>query len=374
MMDEVKDEIILQHQRKRRFHKIKLGIVTTILILIAVILIGIYFVRSKKTYIKYQENSSLSYKVNLLKNEFYNESYLDEGIDVIASVIEDIDAEFRYDLILDEKREYTYKYKIIAKTNLKEKSKTNSIYEKDNVLLNQQVETRNSNKLNIVEKINLDYNEYNNQVNQLIETYTLANTTSNLHLSFQLSVIDKATGKQINSKSEVMSLEIPLTTKTVEITENEGVKNTPGKIVLENNRYENVEYILIIGCIFLIIGIVILVRLVRYILDTRSAEKMYEDQLKKILFDYQSYIQKINNKIPYKDYKIIVINSFKELIEMKEEIQSPIFMYNEDDKMKTTFAMINGNLLFGYVLSAELIRKELIKKSKEKKERHNDKN
>lgn len=366
-MDEVKEEIILQHQRKRRLHKIKLGIVTAVLILIAVILIGIYFVHSKKTYIKYEENSDISYKVNLIKNNFYTGEYIDEGIDVIASVIKDIDVEFRYDLSIDEKREYTYKYKIIANTDLKDKSKTNSIYENDYILLNQSAETKKSNKLNIVEKINLDYNEYNNQINQLIEAYSLSNTESNLHLSFQLSVIDKATGKQINAKSEVMSLEIPLTTKTVEITLTEEIKNNPGEIVIENNQYDNLEYVLIIGCIVLILGIIVLARLIKYNLDTRSAEKMYQDQLKKILFDYQSYIQKINNKMPYKDYKIIAINSFKELIEMKEEIQSPIFMYNEDDKMRTTFTMINGNLLFGYVLSAELIRKELIRKSKEKK-------
>lgn len=368
-MDEEKDEIILYHQRKRKRHKIKLGIITVVLIVIALILIGIYISINKKSYIKYRESSDVSYKVNLYKNNFYTGDYLDEGIDVIANVIKNIDVEFKYDLELDERTEYIYRYKIYAHTELKEKSKTNSIWESEKEILNKASQTKISNKLNIVEKIKLDYNEYNNQINQLIEAYALTNTESNLRLSFQLSIIDQNTGKQINSKSEVMALELPLTTKTVEFTVNEGVKNTPGEIVIEDNQATNSSYILWGGVIALIIGVIVFIRLIKYNLDTRSAEKIYEDELKKILFDYKSYIQTITNKIPYKDYKIIVINTFKELMEMKEEIQSPIFMYNEADKKRTTFAMINGNLLFGYVLSADLIRKELIRKSHEKKEK-----
>lgn len=188
-----------------------------------------------------------------------------------------------------------------------------------------------------------------------------------MKLIFELSVIDNETGKQINSKNEVMSLEFPLVTKTLEITINDEVRDEQGEIVIQKNKIEYLEYVLAIGVVILFIGLIILAKLLKYIMDTRSAEKMYEDELKRILFDYKSYIQKINNKIEHSDYKVVKIDTFKELIEMREEIQSPIFMYSEDDKKKTKFIMLSGNLLFEYVLGADIIRKKLILKSKEKK-------
>lgn len=373
-MDKEKEKIILYHKRKRRKHKIKLGILSTVFLVIALTLIGIYIAFNKKTVINYKENSDVNYKVNLIENEFYKDSYLDEGIDVIANIIKSIDVEFKYNLDLGREREYTYNYKILAETEVKEKSKTNSIYETEQEILNKPVQEGRSNKLEIVEKINVDYNEYNNQINKLIEAYKLVNTTSNLHLNLYLNVIDKATGEQINKENKVMSLEVPLTTRTVEITVNENVKNSQEAIIIQNAKYEHLEYCLIAGAIALIAGLITLASLIKYILDTRSAEKMYDDELRKILFDYKSYIQKINSKMDYKDYKIIKIDTFKELIEMKEEVQSPIFMYTDEERRKSTFIMLNGNLLFECVLGADLIREKLIKRSKDKEKKKNEKN
>ena len=99
-MDKEKEKIILYHKRKRRKHKIKLGILSTVFLVIALTLIGIYIAFNKKTVINYKENSDVNYKVNLIENEFYKDSYLDEGIDVIANIIKSIDVEFKYNLDL----------------------------------------------------------------------------------------------------------------------------------------------------------------------------------------------------------------------------------------------------------------------------------
>ena len=371
-MNKNKEDIILYHQRKRRKHKIKLTIAILVFIVIGLILIGICLVSNKQHYIGYKETSNVNYGVNLIENEFYDGNYIDEGIDIISSLIKDINVEFRYELELGEELEYTYNYKILVETQAKEKSKTNSFYEIEQEILNKSKQEGKSKKLVISEKINLDYNKYNDEIEKLIEAYKLANTSSELHLSLYLNVINKSTGEQINKENKVMSLQMPLATKTVEITVNE--KDNQGKMVIEENQLENSEYILIAGVISLIIGLMILGRLVKYILDTRSAEKMYEDELKKILFDYRSYIQKINNELDYKDYKIIKIDTFKELLEMREEIQSPILMYAEEEIRRTKFMMINANLLFMHTIEATEIRKRLIEKSKQRKERKHEKN
>ena len=365
-MKKNEEDIILYHKKKRRKHKIKLAIIATTLIVFSLILIGIYCIYNKKQSINYKENSKVNYGVNLIENEFYENNYIDEGIDIISGLIKNINVNFNYNLDIDEEIEYKYSYKLLAETQVKEKSKTNSIYEKKEEIINKAEQSGKSKRLVITEKLNLDYNKYNDEIKKLVDAYKLANTTSELHLNLYLNVTDKATGKKLNKEDNVMSLIVPLTTKTVEITVNENVKNNQGEIILQQGQNQNTKYILFLASIMLLIGIITLVKLVKYISDTRSAEKMYEDDLKKILFDYKSYVQKVNNKIDYEDYKLIKIDTFNELIEMREEVQASILMYIEENIRKTTFMMINGNLLFEYILSAEQIREELIKRSKER--------
>lgn len=359
------EEIIKYHKNKRKKHKIKLLLITITLILIGLILIGRFYIVNKEETIKYKETSEVKYGINLIKNEFYDEYYLKEGTGVISSLIKNIDAEFKYNLELEEELEYKYSYKILAEIDVKERAKSNSIYTTEYEIINKEEQELISKKLEIIELINIDYSKYNEQINKLLDKYRLSNTTSELQLNFYLSVINKLTGEQINKEEKVMSLQMPLVTPAVEITVNENVKDFRGEIELQKNEIKNSQYMLIIGSSVLILALIIFVILLKYIFDTRSAEKMYDDQIKRILFDYKSYIQKINNMIDYNDYKVVKVDTFKELLGMKEELQSTILMYMEKNR-RTTFMIISGNLLFEYILEARLIREKLIQKSKEK--------
>ena len=73
-MGEVNQDTILQHQRKRRRHKIKLAVGSFVVILVAIILIATYAILSKNYYNEYKEilletisnsNISIVYNVNV---------------------------------------------------------------------------------------------------------------------------------------------------------------------------------------------------------------------------------------------------------------------------------------------------------------------
>ena len=371
-MEENNSKIIRYHQRKRKKHKIKLLIRTIFFILIALFLIVTYLKLTRKHFIEFKETSNLKYQVNLLENEFYETDYLDKDVNVIASLIKNIDVEFKYNFELSEDFEYEYNYRILAETEVKEKTKTNLIYDTKKELLNKADLVGNNNKLEIVENLTIDYNDYNNQIDKLLEIYELKNTSSELLINFYINITNKSTGEQINIEEKVMSLQIPLISKTVELSMDK--KNCNGQFLVSEGTFENPEYILGIGIFVSLLGLINLIKLIKYILDTRSAEKMYDDRLKKILFDYKSYIQKINNKLDYNDYKVIQIDTFNELLSMREEVQSPIFMYKEENIRRTEFIMINENLLFEFILDSDLIRADLIKRSKEKENKKNEKN
>ena len=181
-----------------------------------------------------------------------------------------------------------------------------------------------------------------------------------------LSNIDKIQ-KMINKEQKVMSLEIPLTTKTVEISMASRVIENEGEILTKKSEYQNIEYILVIGLITLFISLVIFVTLIENIIKTRSAEKMYDQEIKRILFDYKSYIQKINNELDTSNYKVLELNSFDEILSTSAKIQSPILMYTENSK-RTKFMIRDGEILFVYILGVQEIRNILIEKSKKGEE------
>ena len=187
-------------------------------------------------------------------------------------------------------------------------------------------------------------------------------------------VINKYDGEQINRDSKVMTLNIPLTTKTIDISINSNVIKDEGNILSKKSEYDNLTYMLGIGFVLLVIGVAILIKFIKYVLETRSAEKMYEQELKRILFNYKSYIQKINNEIDYNNYKIIQINTFNEILEMRDTMQSPILMYTEENEDRTKFMIMKDGILYLNVLGAKEIRNVLRARSAEKKAKENEKN
>lgn len=357
----------LYYQRKRRKRKINLLIKSMIFLIISIIFIFTYIKLNQDFYIKYSEKAKIDYKVNLEENEFYKETYVGQNTNVVASLIKNIETQFKYNLNLEEEQEYMYTYKILAEIEVREKNKTNPIYESKEELVKKDIQNSNEKTLEIVENLTIDYDEYNNKINKFINFYELDNITSNLTLNMYLNVENKYNGKTINKAEKVMSLEIPLTTKTVDISMESRVIENDGEILIKESEYQNIEYILLIGLIALFISLIILIKLIKNIIETRSAEKMYDQEIKKILFDYKNYIQKINSELDTSDYKVLEIESFEEILETSAKIHAPILMYTEN-KERTKFFVRDREMLFVYILGVQEIRNALIEKSKKGEE------
>ena len=79
--------------------------------------------------IVYTENSEVDYRVYLKDNDFFQKGYLEKDNQYIASLIDYIKVDFEYLLESEEKNvDYNYVYKVVAETNVEEKSNNNSLY------------------------------------------------------------------------------------------------------------------------------------------------------------------------------------------------------------------------------------------------------
>ena len=76
MKKDSEEKNILKHQKRRRNKKIRLGVSSVLLIIIAIILILIYLKLGKNEYNTYSEEAKVEYKVELKDNDWNNWYFL----------------------------------------------------------------------------------------------------------------------------------------------------------------------------------------------------------------------------------------------------------------------------------------------------------
>ena len=86
-----------------------------------------------------------------------------------------------------------------------------------------------------------------------------------------------------------------------------------------------------------------------FIYFTRNNDINYSIKVKRILSSYKSYIQRILNPFEYEHYKVITLASFKEMLDIRDTVHSPILMYENEDQTCSIFVIpTNTDLLYLY--------------------------
>lgn len=344
---------MLLNQTKRRntvFAFICLIIIVSSIILSSFL---IYFERNKKQYVSYDEHSNIDYKVYLKNNEFFQEKYLDANRQYIASLIDYINATFDYKISLEEKNlEYKYSYRIEANILVKEKGTDNPLFTENKILLSEKEQISSLNEATIHENINIDYNYYNNLIKNFIKIYGLDETESVLTINMYVNVIGSCEEfEENNEKESIMSLSIPLTTKTVGIELSNNLINSQNNVMQCKNVYNNNEIFIILGVLFSLIDLFLVIFVIKYEIKTRTAENIYERALKKILNNYSSYIQTLSADFDFNDYKLLKVDTFTDMLEIRDTIRQPILMKENKDRTGAYFIIpSNTNLLYVYRL------------------------
>ena len=94
--------------------------------------------------------------------------------------------------------------------------------------------------------------------------------------------------------------------------------------------------------------------LAAFIYLTRTPDITYTARVKKITSQYKSYIQKINNLFETRGYQIIMVDTFDEMLEIRDTIQAPILMHENEDKTCCKFMIpTDSKLLYTYLISVE---------------------
>lgn len=353
---------ILETQVSRKNKIIKFIIMIVIIILFSFTFLFLYLNNSKDYYVSYQEKSDLTYKVFLKENDFFKEKYLTENNQYIASLIDYIKAEFNYELnVEDLDIDYKYQYSIEGIINVLDKDTKNVLYtDKIDLVEEKTLSSYQQSKVNIKENVLIDYNYYNDMIKKFITTYDLNGSISTLEVKMYVKVLGNCDKTENANTNNVISLTIPLTTKTVAIDMDYNVLTSDVENVMICSDGNNNILYLIISIVLFIIDIVFIIMLFIYINNTRTAESIYHRELRKILNNYKSYIQKVNNEIDLKDYKIMKIDSFTDMLEIRDTIEEPILMTENKNKNSAYFVIPSKtNILYTYSINVKDIEKKM---------------
>lgn len=356
---------ILPNQTKRRNNSLLFVCAIIVFFVLASLMFLIYFKKNQVQYVKYNETSNIDYKVSLKENDFFEKDYLGSNQKYIASLIDYINADFDYKLSLeDENVAYKYSYRIESVIDVKETGSDISLFNKKESILNSSEILTNSKEILISENINIDYNKYNDLIKSFVDIYKLDDIESNLTINMYVSVLGSCENFKTNKNQEsLISLSIPLTTKTVEIDIGSNLINNENNVMQCKTDDANEFLLMFLGILFTMIDFVLIFCIIRYQIKTRTAENIYEKEMKKILNNYSSYIQILNSEFDFKDYQLLKVNTFTDILEIRDTIRQPILLKENKDKTGAYFIIpSNTKILYVYRLKVSEIAKEIQKK------------
>ena len=253
-----------QVKRKKKIICFCIAIVT-FFIIASLLFIG-YIKEKKGSLVYYKENSNVDYKVFLKDNSFFETGYLDEQNRYIASLIDYINATFKYEISMDNNDvTFDYSYRIEAEVSVKEKASSKPLFNKKYELLSKKQNTTNGNSNVIInENLNINYNEYNDLIKNFVNIYGLDETDSTLTLNMYVDVNGSCEKfEEDSNNSTVITLAIPLTTKTVGIDiKNNLVESKDNVMLCKNESVMEEGLLLILSFASLITSIVLIIKLV----------------------------------------------------------------------------------------------------------------
>lgn len=338
-----------KRENNRQLNIKNLIAIITISLLVAIFFLIIYITTSEEKFITYNENSNVDYKVYLKKNDFYKGEYLEKDKGYVASLINSVSTNFKYNLSFSEKTKYKYSYRIAVEIDVEDEKDNSNIYHVSENLVTKKL-VDNVGDLTIDEDISVNYGQYNNKINKFKDIYELNNIVSKLNVILYVNIEDIEKSSSNLKERKVSSLTIPLTEKTVTI--DIGDEN----IINNNKRLELVQtnnsvWSLSASILFFFVAVIYAMFLFLYSKKTRTAQMIYEKEIKSILNNYDSYIQKITGAYDIGTSQVLKIETFNDMLEIRDTLRQPILMLENEQKNGTFFIIpATNSIIYTYAL------------------------
>ncbi len=315
-------------------------------------------IKVNKYTLNYSETSDIDYNVCLKENKFYEEECLQKNMKYVASLINKIRINIDYVFSVDDFIYSNYDYKIIGKMIISDPSNDkNVIFSKNYDLVELTNETIEKSKMhNISKLIEIDYDKYNNLANQFKSTYGIS---SNARLEVHLIINNRGNSiKQENlkyNKNADLLISIPLSESSINIKLDYALINNSDSIIYNSKSGIGNYYLFAASVIFFFIDLIAIGNLIIYLNKVFGKKSEYDKTLDKLLRDYDRLIVESPTIINDDIYNVIVVKSFLELLDVRDNLKMPIIFNELKPRHESWFYIKNEKDLYLYILSSDKI-------------------
>ncbi len=306
----------------------------------------------EETVLNYNTTSLADYKVKLKENNYFSDKTLTSGGQYITSIIDNIELYYNYNYSSTDQINGDYTYKIVANVNADYKIDTSTskkVWSKEYIIKDSQTKKiENQSNININEKINLNYEEYNKIINDFKRDYMLA-VTAKVDVYMEV-ILDGSYKENKFIEKTTLLTSIPLSEQTINIT-TDTKNNEIGKVKKQTKvgRFNNIP-IFILGVILLLFAFFIVILQVIKIINDNQKQSIYMKKLKKYMHDYSDLIATVKKLPNTKDLKVIEFTKFEELVNAQDDLRVPIIFCETKKNEEGKFFLISQDCAYYYVL------------------------
>lgn len=298
----------------------------------------------KELKLSYSYQGDISYQVQYLQNNFYDDSSLNNDI-YVSSLIDKIKVNMKYERSSSMNMDTTFVYDIKARlvNNYTYNNDSSVLWDKEYTLLS--TKTVKSSYIN--EEIVIPYQVYNSKALSFQQQYKLA---LNSYLLVEMDVKSSSLfGDDDYVDEGKVTLKIPLLQNVIKLEErNEDVatKNIYDVSSVDSD-FPYVTFIL--ACVILLFSLIsATLSLSSFFVIDRISK--YQEKKKHIMRRYSDIIAEVTTKPSIKDLEVIDIKHFDDLVDIEEELRIPILFYEVKGKYESIFIIIEDKKAYRYVL------------------------
>ena len=323
------------------------------------VIIGLKFINNSLSInsdekLHFQEKGNVKYSVCLKDNDFFEKECLDSNMSYVASLIKNISLDFNYQFNGNfDNLVSSVDYEVVAKLIIENNDTKTKYYEKEYVLAPKTSDSikNNGTLYNLDKKININYEYYNNIATNFKSQYGV---DSQSYLEVYLNTYNNVNSKYKDiPTSAQISVRIPLSQKAIEIKFNtQEINKSIDKYITSKNIVINGYLIFIVGITFLFTSLIFLFFIFMIIKKYTKTISKYDKFINKILKEYDRLIVETATFPDEKEYNVLIINSFNELVDVRDNLRSPIMFYNVKDHKMSKFYILNNNNLYLYIVNS----------------------
>ncbi len=354
--------------KKKKIHKY-FPVIIVYLVMVcayAVVLLYTSIDRKSEYSVSYSNTSNIDYNVYLKSNEYYSDAYLPKDKQYIASLIDYVDVDLNYKFKTYENKELNYSYYVTA-TVLVNNQQGKNIYRNEKTLVEKMPFSPVENSsFSLKENVKINYGEYNNLANSFIDNYGIS-AVSKVVVELFVNISGKDGSWDEFNKNSVISLDIPLTKKNVDITMEYALANNKEEIAISDSlKISNVVLFVAAIVLFVLDGLAIATIIWSFI-PKKDAHAIYTKKLKKILRDYEGYItethitESAEDIIKTRSLRIELVKSIDDLINVRDSVEKPILFHEDKPGEEAIFYIMDEKVSYIYIMRARDMDMKLLK-------------